>query len=352
MGSAKRIAEATIQQLEEQLKIENLSEEEREAIAKKLVEAKQHLNEVVVENTEKSLDIQVEAEKDAAEKIKEAHDKRMEFLQDWVQRAGEAVGAISDLFGALYDNQIAKVQELIDSEQERYEKEINHIEWLAERGAITTEEAEIRKRDAEAAHAKQQEALEKKKAAWEYKKAVVEKANQVAQIGINTALGIMSALAMFPPNIPLSVFVGAMGAIQLATALAQPIKAYAEGTKGHPHPGGLAVVGDANRAELVMYGKRAWITPDSPTLVDLPKGAEVMPDASKVDLVQMGSSLFMTLPKRKGGGGPIIVNDYEALEGRMVNNTKVVASELRAVRGTISRELRRQNFRNYINART
>ena len=77
-----------------------------------------------------------------------------------------------------------------------------------------------------------------------------------------------------------------------------------------------------------------------------------MPDASKVDLVQMGSSLFMTLPKRKGGGGPIIVNDYEALEGRVATNTKAVTAELRAVRGTISREFRRQNFRNYINART
>ena len=352
MNAAKRIAEATIKQLEEQLKIEDLSEEEREAIAKKLVEAKQHLNEVEVENTEKSLDMQVEAEKEAAEKAKETHDKRMQSLQDWVQRAGEAVGAISDLFGALYDNQIAKVQELIDSEQERYEKEINHIEWLAERGAITTEEAEIRKRDAEEAHAKKQEALEKKKAAWEYKKAVVEKANQVAQIGISTALGIMQALAMFPPNIPLSVFVGAMGAIQLATALAQPIKAYAEGTKGHPHPGGLAVVGDANRSELVMYGKRAWITPDSPTLVDLPKGAEVMPDASKVDLVQMGSSLFMTLPKRKGGGGPIIVNDYEALEGRVANNTKAVTQTLNRFERNVTRQMRRQNFRNYINART
>jgi hypothetical protein len=101
-----------------------------------------------------------------------------------------------------------------------------------------------------------------------------------------------------------------------------------------------------------MYGKRAWITPDSPTLVDLPKGAEVMPDASKVDLVQMGSSLFMTLPKRKGGGGPIIVNDYEALEGRVANNTKAVTAELRGGFRSMKREMRRQNFRNYINART
>ena len=352
MNAAKRIAEATIKQLEEQLKIENLSKEEREAIAKKLVEAKQHLNEVEVENTEKSLDMQVEAEKEAAEKAKEAHDERMQFLQDWVQRAGEAIDKIGELIGAMYDNQIAKVEELINEEQQRYEAEVNHIDWLAERGAITTEESEIRKRDAEEAHAKRQEALEKKKAAWEYKKAIAQKANQVAQIGISTALGIMQALAMFPPNIPLSVFVGAMGAIQLATALAQPIKAYAEGTKGHPHPGGLAVVGDANRAELVMYGKRAWITPDSPTLVDLPKGAEVMPDASKVDLVQMGSSLFMTLPKRKGGGGPIIVNDYEALEGRVANNTKAVTQTLNRFERNVTRQMRRQNFRNYINART
>lgn len=345
---ATAVAQKSIEQYEAMLATENLTADDRKDIETKLAEAKIALMKAVNDEHERTIENQVQAEKDAAEKRKENFEK----WQNGIQKVGEAMGNVADFMGAMFDNQIAKVEELIDAEQERYEKEVNHIDWLAERGAITTEESEIRKRDAEEAHAKRQEALEKKKAAWDYKKAVVEKANQVAQIGISTALGIMQALAMFPPNIPLSVFVGAMGAIQLATALAQPIKAYAEGTKGHPHPGGLAVVGDANRAELVMYGKRAWITPDSPTLVDLPKGAEVMPDASKVDLVQMGSSLFMTLPKRKGGGGPIIVNDYEALEGRMVNNTKVVASELRAVRGTISRELRRQNFRNYINART
>lgn len=350
--NAIAIAQVTVRTLEEELKKEQLTDEDREELSKRLATAKQALNDAILDHTEGALDREVEAEKDAMEKRKEAREKMFEKWQDGIQKVGEAMNNIGEFADAMFDNQIAKVEELIDAEQERYDKEVNHIDWLAERGAITTEESEIRKRDAEEAHAKRQEALEKKKAAWEYKKAIAQKANQVAQIGISTALGIMQALAMFPPNIPLSVFVGAMGAIQLATALAQPIKAYAEGTKGHPHPGGLAVVGDANRAELVMYGKRAWITPDSPTLVDLPKGAEVMPDASKVDLVQMGSSLFMTLPKRKGGGGPIIVNDYEALEGRVATNTKAVTAELRAVRGTISREFRRQNFRNYINART
>lgn len=29
---------------------------------------------------------------------------------------------------------------------------------------------------------------------------------------------------------------------------------------------------------------KAWVTPDTPTLVDLPKGAQVFPDVSSIDL--------------------------------------------------------------------
>ena len=348
MESAMKIAQATIENLEKQVAMENLSAEDREEIAKKLAEAKRNLENMTTENLEKALDEQIEAEKDAAEKEQELAERRKELAEEWVNTIADGIGKVSELMGAMYDNQISKVQELIDEEQARYEAEVNHIEWLADRGAITTEEAEIRKRDAAERTAKTQEALEKKKSALEYKKAIIEKANSAVQAVIATALAVTKAL----PNIPLAAVVGALGAVQVATILAQPIQKYAEGTKGHPHPGGLAVVGDANRSELVMYGKRAWITPDSPTLVDLPKGAEVMPDASKVDLVQMGSSLFMTLPKRKGSGGPIIVNDYEALEGRVANNTKVLAQGLSRFEHSVKREMRRQNFRNYINART
>ena len=338
---ANETVQATIEALKKELEVANLSKEERERLQKELTQATTQLAQQRAEQEKKSIEDVVEADR-------EAREKREKNLEDWVQKAGEAVQKIGDFISAMYDNQISKVEQLIEEEQERYDAEVSNIEYLAERGAITSEEAELRKRDAAEATAKKQEALEKKKAALEYKKAVFEKANTISQIAIATALGIMQALAMWPPNIPLSVFVGAMGAIQVATALAQPIKAYAEGTKGKGHPGGLAIVGDAGKSEVVMYGKRAWITPDSPTLLDLPKGAEVLPDASKVSLTQMGSSLFMSLPRSKGGSGPIIVNDYQALEGRMVNNTKVVAGELRAVR----KEMRRQNFRQYINART
>ena len=70
----------------------------------------------------------------------------------------------------------------------------------------------------------------------------------------------------------------------MATILATPIPSYAEGTKDGAHPGGKALVGDAGKHEVVMYAGKAWVTPDTPTLVDLPKGAQVFPDVSSIDL--------------------------------------------------------------------
>lgn len=76
------------------------------------------------------------------------------------------------------------------------------------------------------------------------------KLTSIAQAGIATALAITEAL----PNIPLSIVIGALGAIQVATILATPIPSYAEGTKGNDrHPGGKALVGDAGKHEVVMY---------------------------------------------------------------------------------------------------
>ena len=334
---ANETVQAQIEAITKELAIENLSEEEREDLQRQLTEATTQLAQQRAEQEKKSIEDVVKADE-------EARKKRQQNLQEWVQKAGEAVQKIGEFISAMYDSQISKIEELLEAEQLRYEQEVEHIDYLAERGAITTEEAEIRKRDAEAATAAKQEQLEKKKAAIEYKKAVMEKANSIAQIGIATALGIMQALAMWPPNIPLAAFVGAMGAIQVATALAQPIKAYAEGTKGKKHPGGLALVGDGNKAEVVMYDGKAWVTPDSPTLVDLPKGAEVLPDAEKASI--MGA--VANIPRDRVTGAPIIINDYSALESRVAGNTKAVTRELRGFRTDMARRLKRQKFDAYI----
>lgn len=343
---ANETVQAQIDAITKELEVENLSEEEREQLQRELTEVTTELAQQRAEQEKKSIEDTVKAEEDARK-------RRQESLQNWVQKAGEAIDKISGFVSALYDNQIAKIEELLEAEQEQYDKEVENIEYLAERGAITTEEAEIRKRDAAAATQKKQEELEKRKAALAYKKAITEKVNAVSQAAISTALAIMQVLAQFPgpAGWAMAAVTGAMGAVQIATILAQPIKAYKEGTKGRPHPGGLALVGEGGNQELVMYNGKAWVTPDKPTLLDLPKGAEVFPDVTKKDLLSMGASLPTAVPRDRATGQPIVINDYSALESRMAANTKAVTKELRTFRGDMARQLKRQKFNAYIASR-
>lgn len=54
---------------------------------------------------------------------------------------------------------------------------------------------------------------------------------------------------------------------------------YAKGTKGSGHPGGPAVVGDGPGRELVQLPDgNTFVSPDTDTLVDLPKGTHVVPN--------------------------------------------------------------------------
>ena len=345
--NAIEIAQASIKGLEEAIAMEDLSDEERERIAKELAKAKMDYAKAVSKAEENELERTIDAEQ-------EARDKRMDAIQDWAHKVGQAISAVSDLFSALYDGQISKIEEQMDLEQEHHDAQIAHIDELEEHGAITKEEAELRKREAEAATAKRTEELEKKKAALEYKQAVMQKVNSVAQIGIATALGIMQTFAQlgWPAGIPGAAIVAAMGAIQTAAALAQPIKAYKEGTKGKPHPGGLAIVGDGGKTELVVAGHNVWLTPDEPTLVDLPKGAQVFPEVTKETIERIGASLPTSIPRDKSSGQPVIINDYSALEERMAANTSAVTRNLASLEKTIAREMRRQSHDAYIKRRT
>ncbi len=64
--------------------------------------------------------------------------------------------------------------------------------------------------------------------------------------------------------------VGTIGVASLFT--------YAKGTPAGGHPGGLAVVGDGGGSELVtLPSGRAFLSPSTDTLLDLPKGSHVTP---------------------------------------------------------------------------
>ena len=328
----RKTSEAAIDALESELATANLSTDKREKLEEKLAKLKADLAQK-----------EAEAEIDAINKVTKADEKaqkeRQKNLKKWLQTASQAVGAIGNLVSSIYDGQIQKIEEEREANEEKYDEDIERIENLAESGAISEEEAEARKRAAKDQTEAKNKELEKQKQEIAHKQAVWHKGVQVAETGIATARGIMEAFQLGPiAGAVMAAVIGAMGAMQVATILATPIPSYAEGTKGNDrHPGGAALVGDAGKHEVIMYSGKAWITPDTPTLVDIPKGAQVFPDVDKVDIsnFDMPDWDFPTFSPTyfaSSSGDTIVFNDYSRLEKRVDRTNFLLMKSLKMQR--------------------
>lgn len=221
---------------------------------------------------------------------------------------------LNSMMQNIYENRISKIEEEQEANEEAGEQELARIERLEETGAISSEEAEARKRAAEDKTARKNEELEKKKAQLQQKQARWDKANSIIQATIATALAVAKAL----PNFVLAGIAAAMGAAQIAVIASQPIPKYAKGTDSHK--GGLAVVGDGGVPETIVTEKGAYITPSVPTLVDIPKGAKVIPYAVDMDRIKAHANDFDGLMAYRSENDlpPVsIVNDYSELEKKI-----------------------------------
>ena len=249
-----------------------------------------------------------------------AEDSKLSF-ENLAKSVMKIMDGITSLMSDVYDAKIEKIEEKQDANDEAYDREIERIESLQERGAISTEVAEARKRAAEDKTRLKEEELTKKKAALQEKQAKWNKANSIIQAGIATALAITEAL----PNLILAAIVGTMGAAQIAIIASQQIPKYAKGTKDHP--GGLAIVGDGGKKEGIITDNGLFVTPDKPTLVDLPRHSQVIPDLSFIyDRKGLGSDFLLLEQQKKNMIDRGIVvnvdNDYSRLEKKMEGNTK------------------------------
>lgn len=321
-------ASAAISSLEQQLEVEDLSADKREAIAERLQKAKADL-----------ANAEADAEIAALERIKkkeeDMEDERNGRIWKSVRIAMDAFSQIADFASTMYEGQIQDIENQQEANEEAYNADIERIESLVESGAISTEEGEARKRTAEAETAKKNEELENEKVKLQQKQAKWEKSVQIAQTGIATARGVMEAWQLGPIlGAVMAGIVAAMGAVQVATIAATPIPAYKDGTKNGGHIGGLAIVGDGGKQEVIVYGGKGWITPDTPTIIDLPKGAEVYPDVNTFESMSLNFT-----PLSETRENPVVVNDYSELSREM----KGVRSELR--------KMARQQHRDAYNAK-
>lgn len=307
-----RQTELALELLKEQLATGNLPEEVRYQLEQEIAKKE-------IELAEKVRDAKVNAVKETSKEIK------MSF-EDVLSYASEAIGSIGDLADAFSERELEKLEREQKANDEAYEKDIERIQKLEETGAISKEEAEARKRSAEEQTAAREKDLERQRQQIRERQAKYDKAVSISQAIIATALGILQTIKNvgMPAAIPFIALQSALGAIQLATIISQPIPKYAKGTKDHK--GGLAIVGDGGKREAVFMDGNVYATPDVPTLVNLPKHAVVMPDLSKITSAEgLNSDLMMLIDKKnKRNGEGVVVNvnnDYTKLEKRMNDNS-------------------------------
>lgn len=228
--------------------------------------------------------------------------KRQEAF-DVAEQALNTLGQMTDeIFGAISNN----IQAQIDQLDEMY-----------------TTDAEEAKKDASKKYISEKE-LEEKKAKLKLKQQKLDKANAMFQIGLNTAMAIMSIWAQVPKadfgasTIALTAMATALGATQLAVAAAKPLSQYAKGRKGGQ--GEYALVGEKGAeimyvpqgASIIPHNKidqpEAWGTYGVPQL-PIPASANINPAlldqavaASQwqpIDYDRLGQAVAKAMPKQR-----------------------------------------------------
>jgi TP901 family phage tail tape measure protein len=272
---------AEIEATKKLLENSNLSADVKAGLLNKLSKLELDLNQISVDSTIETNEKKLLSEEEYAERIGEL--------------SQELAGALIDLTNALFDARIQRIDEDIQRNDEYYARQI-------ELAGNDQAQKDLLQREAD----KKREELEKKKKKEQQKQAIFNKALTITEIGLKTAQAVVAALAVGPPQgYVFAALSAAIGVAQLAAAIATPIPKYEKGTKGSPHKGGFAEVGEKRPEVILEPGKNPYVV-SKPTILDLPKGTEVIPSLSEWDKMQRASimaSLDMESNKAKSYKG-------------------------------------------------
>jgi len=188
-----------------------------------------------------------------------------------LERVGAITAVVGDIASTVFDRQIQQYDEEIQANNDFYATKLDNENLSEEQRSALEAERERKNAD-----------LEKKKRKEQEKQAKLNKAFAAVQVIVNTAVGISKAIAASPltGGLPFTAIVAALGAVQLAAVLAQPIPKYKHGRKGGDAE--YAYVGDGGVNEVIERAYGGYeITPNRQTLTYLNKGDKVHPNADK-----------------------------------------------------------------------
>lgn len=206
-----------------------------------------------------------------------------------LEKTRSTVQAINDLYANMYAAISEALSIQIDAESARIQEQLNQLDrqeerdrQVAESTITNAQEKAAALNEIEVKSQAKREALERRQRQLDRQKAQFDKAANVANIITGTALAVINTLKdpkliALGINIPLAATIGALGAAQLARAIAAPLPAFEHGTEDAP--GGLALVGEKRRELVITPDGKIIQTPSVPTVMNVPRHSIVLPDA-------------------------------------------------------------------------
>lgn len=208
--------------------------------------------------------------------------------QQAIRQTQQLLGSLSELYTALSDGRIQKIEQEQETVNNRFETEL-------ENEKLTDEQ----RKSIEDQQARRNEEYEQKKAEEARKTAIFNKAIAIAQIAIETAQAIAAASKLTIGAPAAIAFAIAQGVAQSAIVAATPIPQYAEGKKHTDSYQGKMLYGEVPGKTEIQMGKDGSIkgVASKPTIGYTEKGDTIfksIPEFQKymVDNSFMGSALM------------------------------------------------------------
>jgi hypothetical protein len=255
----------TIDQLEKELLIKDLSADEEKKIRAEIAK------------------FQIKLTDEMYSQLAEDDDTYLSRLAGHLENAQQLYsdfsGAIIGIFNGMSARRIMTLESELEALDAATKKEIE----------LAGDNDEAKRRIEERAE-KRRESLNIKIKREQRRAARLDKAAALIGAGINTALAITNALATvkpYPAAVIAAISAGVLGGLQIAAIAAQPIPQFAKGTDSAP--GGLAIVGERGQEIVREIGGRVSLTPDRPTLMHVPKGSEVIPHEETMRMLALSA---------------------------------------------------------------
>lgn len=213
-------------------------------------------------------------------KEKSPEEKTLDVLQKLQKAYSDYSSFAIGISNAITQRKLNNIQAEMDAADKQKQIDIDRINASAD----SEENKAARIQIVEARAAAQKDALEKKKRDAQQKQAQFEKAWSIGEIILRTAIAVMTALSdktlLGPARIAAAITAGAIGAGQLAVAIATPIPKYAKGRKGGRAE--FALVGEAGAERIEHKDGKSYMA-YKPAITYLPEGAKVI---SNPDLIR------------------------------------------------------------------